>query len=169
MKFFLGSLLVALSMNSFAANTKTKAENKMNSMAPTQMDDLIRGEMAAVKSYNQVLEDVKDKNERAKLEKIKLDHENAVSKLKGFASGDVKEDTEGAGAWGAFASAWTGGAKLMGNETALKALSQGEEHGVKEYKEALEDDNVRPELKQMIRTQFLPKQEEHLKTIKGMM
>ena len=160
---------MAVSMNSFAANTQAKVENKLNSMAPSQMDDLIRGEMAAVKSYNQVLEDVKDKDERAKLEKIKKNHENAVAKLKGFASGDVKEDTESAGAWGAFATAWTGGAKLMGNETALKALSQGEEHGVKEYKEALEDDKIQPELKQMIRTQFLPKQEEHLKTIKTMM
>ena len=169
MKFLLGSLLVAFSLNSFAANTQAKMENKMNAMAPTQLDDLIRGEMAAVKSYNEVLEDVKDKGERAKLEKIKADHENAVSKLKGFASADVKEDSEGAGAWGAFATAWTGGAKLMGNDTALKALTQGEEHGVKEYKEALEDDKIQPELKQMIRTQFLPKQEEHLKTIKTMM
>lgn len=68
-----------------------------------------------------------------------------------------------------FAKTWTGGAKLMGNEAALKALTQGEEHGVSEYKEALEDENLKPELKQMIRTQFLPKQEEHLKTIKTFM
>ena len=93
----------------------------------------------------------------------------AVAKLKSFATKEVMEDTKSSGAWGAFASAWTGGAKLMGNNVALKALSQGEEHGINEYKEALDDASIKPELKQMIRTQFLPKQEEHLKTIKTMM
>lgn len=167
MKVFVSSILVALSLNAFAANTKT--EKKMDAMAPTQMDDLIRGEMAAVKSYTTVLGDMKDGPQKKKLEKIRADHENAVSKLKGFASAEVKEDTTSSGAWGAFASAWTKGGQIIGNDTALKALSQGEEHGITEYKEALEDENVKPELKQMIKTQFIPKQEEHLKTIKSLM
>jgi rubrerythrin len=155
MKLLISSLLVAVSLNAFAAST--------------QMDDLIRGEMAAVKSYSTMLDDMKDGPERSKLEKIRADHENAVSKLKGFATQEVKEDTKTAGAWGTFASAWTSGAKVAGNKTALKALTQGEEHGIEEYKEALEDKTVKSELKQMIRTQFIPKQEEHLKTIKTMM
>jgi len=159
MKVFLGSLIIALSLNAFADSTS----------GPTQMDDLIRGEMAAVKSYNQVLADLKDPSEKAKLENIRNDHQVAVTKLKTFASKDVKEDTTNSGVWGAFAMAWTGGAKLIGNETALKALSQGEKHGLEEYKEALDDDSIKPELKQMIKTQFLPKQEEHLKTIKTLM
>lgn len=167
MKVIVSSLLVALSLSAFAANTKT--EKKMNAMEPSQMDDLIRGEMAAVKSYTTVLGDMKAGPQKTKLEKIKADHENAVSKLKGFASADVKEDTTSSGAWGSFASTWTKGAQIIGNDTALKALTQGEEHGITEYKEALEDENVKPELKQMIKTQFIPKQEEHLKTIKSLM
>jgi len=167
MKVLFSSLLVALSLTAFADSTMGK---KMDSMTgATQMDDLIRGEMAAVKSYNEVLEDLKDPKEKAALTKIKSDHEAAVSKLKSFATQEVKEDTKSAGAWGAFATAWTGGAKIMGNDAALKALTQGEEHGIKEYKEALDDATIKPELKEMIRTQFLPKQEEHLKTIKTMM
>jgi hypothetical protein len=167
MKVFVSSLLVALSLNAFATSTKT--EKKMDAMAPTQMDDLIRGEMAAVKSYTTVLGDMKDGPQKKKLEKIRADHENAVTKLKDFASTEVKEDTTSSGAWGAFASAWTKGGQILGNDTALKALSQGEEHGITEYKEALEDENLKPELKQMIKTQFIPKQEEHLKTIKSLM
>lgn len=167
MKVFVSSLLVALSLNAFAATSK--AEKKMDAMAPTQMDDLIRGEMAAVKSYTTVLGDMKAGPQKTKLEKIRANHENAVSKLKGFATAEVKDDTTSSGAWGAFASAWTKGGQLIGNETALKALSQGEEHGIDEYKEALEDKNIQPELKQMIRTQFIPTQQEHLKTIKSLM
>jgi hypothetical protein len=161
MKTFLMTLALTVSASAFSATTNTNQ--------PSQLDDLIRGEMSAVKTYDTALEKVKDQKELLKLKKIREDHVAAVSKLKTFANGDVKEDTKTAGAWGAFATAYTGGAKLFGDNAALKALSQGEEHGITEYKEALEDDAIRPELKQMIKTQFLPKQEEHIKTLKTFM
>lgn len=166
MKSIVSLFLVMLTCQVFAASTM---KNKMNSMSPSQMDDLIRGEMSAVKTYSQVLEKVTDKNEKAKLEMIRRNHENAVSKLKQYATEEVKEDTEGTGAWGAFTKAWKGGAKLFGNKTALRALSQGEEHGLKEYREALEDKNINADLKTTIKTELLPKQEQHLKTIKTFM
>src|SRR5690606_24536526 len=122
-------------------------------------------EMAAVKTYDTALKKITDQNEKKKLTTIRQNHVNAVEKLKTFAGKDVREDTESSGAWGAFATAYTGGARLMGNEMGLKALTQGEEHGIKEYKEALDDAAIKPELKQMIRTQFLPKQEEHIKAL----
>lgn len=159
MKVLLSVLALSFSANMMAANTQ----------GPTQLDDLIRGEMAAVKAYDSILTKVKDEKELKSLKTIREDHVAAVGKLKTFASSDVKEDTKTAGPWGTFAEAWTGGAKLMGNETALKAVIQGEEHGITEYKEALEDDTIKSELKQAIRTQFLPKQQEHIKTIKSMM
>jgi glutaredoxin-related protein len=166
MKLFLSSLLILLSFNVFS---DSKFGRKMEMMKATQVDDLIRGEMSAVKSYNQILSDITDQQEKVKLEKIKADHEMAVAKLKSYATKDVREDTRTAGAWGTFAQAWTGGAKLMGNKVALKALTQGEKHGINEYKEALKDKNVNPELKELIRTQFIPKQEEHLKTINSLL
>jgi hypothetical protein len=89
----------------------------------------------------------------------------AVEKLKTYANKDVQEDTKTAGVWGVFAKTYTSGASLVGDETAIKALTQGEEHGMKEYKEALEDESIKPELKQTIKTQFMPKQQEHLKTL----
>ena len=164
MKKLIFSALILGSLGAFGADVNGKSN-----AGPTQLDDLIRGEMSAVKSYDTLLKDIKDPAEKKKLQAIKKNHENAVSKLKGFATTDVLEDTETAGAWGTFAEAWTGGAKLMGNDTALKALRQGEEHGINEYEEALDDDNIRPELKQTIRTQFIPAQKEHIKSIKDMM
>lgn len=169
MKTFLMSLALVLSANSFAADNMNKAKSTMNANQPSQLDDLIRGEMAAVKTYDTALEKVKDPKEVEKLKMIRKDHVTAVEKLKTFANKDVKEDTDSAGAWGAFATAYTGGARLFGDETALKALTQGEEHGVNEYKEALDDNAIKPELKQMIKTQFLPKQQEHIKTLKTFM
>lgn len=167
MKALLMSLVLAMSASAFGADKKIS--NVVNNMEPTQLDDLIRGEMAAVRTYDKALEKVKDEKEMAKLKMIREDHVNAVAKLKTFANKDVADDTKSAGAWGAFATAYTGGAKLFGNDAALKALTQGEEHGINEYKEAMEDDTIKPELKQMIKTQFLPKQEEHIKTLKSFM
>lgn len=166
MKLFLTPLLILLSFNVFS---DSQFGRKMDTMKATQVDELIRGEMSAVKSYNQILEDLQDQQEKIKLEKIKADHEMAVVKLKSYATKDVKEDTKTTGAWGTFAQAWTGGAKLMGNRVALKALAQGEKHGINEYKEALKDKNIKPELKELIRTQFIPKQEEHLNTINSLL
>ncbi len=166
MKAFITTLALALSVGAFA---DSKVSSAAKNMEPTQLDDLIRGEMAAVKTYDTALEKVKDEKEMSKLKAIREDHVNAVAKLKTFADKDVADDTKTAGAWGAFATAYTGGAKLFGNDAALKALTQGEEHGINEYKEALADDTIKPELKQMIKTQFLPKQESHIKTLKTFM
>lgn len=174
MKVLLMTLILGISVSSFAAADKKHTMDSVTNSAErftstTQLDDLIRGEMAAVKAYDSVVTKVKDEKELAKLKTIRQNHMDAVTKLKTFANKEVKEDTKSAGAWGAFATAYTGGAKLMGNEMALKALRQGEEHGISEYKEALKDKSIQPELKQMIKTQFLPKQEEHIQTINKFM
>lgn len=168
MKILATSLALAFSLTAFAAPGSNKTVIK-DASAPSQMDDLIRGEMAAVRSYTTALKDLKDSKERAALEMIKKEHENAVSKLKSFSTIDVLEDSKSSGAWGTFATTWTAGAKLMGNDMALKALIQGEEHGISEYKEALADENIKEELKQMIKTQYLPQQDTHIKTIKKFM
>lgn len=164
MKKLIMTFALALTTAAFGASNTNTAGVK-NADESSQLDDLIRGEMAAVKTYDSALEKVKDTKERKELQKIREDHVTAVEKLKTFATKDINEDTKSAGAWGAFSTAYTGTAKLFGNDAAMKALKQGEEHGVNEYKEALEDDNIKPELKQMIRTQFLPKQQEHIKTL----
>lgn len=152
MKTLLISSLLAISGLAFAA-------------APSQMDDLIRGEMAAVQSYDKILTSVKDSGELKTLRAMRADHANAVAKLKGFANKDVLEDTATVGPWGTFAKSWVGGAKLFSDKTALAALKQGEEHGITEYKEALDDANVSDAVKQVIRKDLLPKQEAHVKTL----
>lgn len=163
---FLAMLSLVLGLNAFAAETAKPMNNEM-----TQMDDLIRGEMAAVKTYDTVLADMKGGSEKTRLEAIRKDHQAAVDRLSKYVAGkkDLLEDTEGAGAWGGFATAWTKGAKLFGNEAALKALQTGEEHGIREYKEALADDSIDKNLKAQIKSDMLPKQEKHINTLKTFM
>lgn len=162
---FLALISLVLGLNAFAETAKPM-NNEM-----TQMDDLIRGEMAAVKTYDTVLADMKAGNEKNRLEAIRKDHQSAVDRLSKYVAGkpDLVEDTQSAGAWGGFATAWTKGAKLFGNEAALKALQVGEEHGIREYKEALEDDSIDKNLKAQIKSEMIPKQEKHITTLKSFM
>lgn len=47
----------------------------------------------------------------------------------------------GSGARGTFAKAVEGGAKMLGESPALATLIAGKEHGLSEYKDALEDES----------------------------
>src|SRR5688572_3944499 len=120
-------------------------------MQSKPLDELIRGEMSAVKSFDTVLEKVKNMNEREKLSAMRQDHMHAVEVLRRYAGPDLQEDIQSAGVWGAFTQAFTKSAKVFGDVAAMKALKVGEEHGVEEYKEALEDNTISYELKQIIR------------------
>ena len=166
---FLAVLSLALGLNAFAADAVKTAKPTNNEA--TQMDDLIRGEMAAVKAYDTALEGMKAGTEKTRLQSIRADHQSAVDRLSKYVAGkkDLLEDTEGPGVWGGFATAWTKGGKLMGNDGALKALQTGEEHGIREYKEALEDDSIDSNLKAQIKNEMLPKQEKHIETLKSFM
>jgi uncharacterized protein (TIGR02284 family) len=66
------------------------------------------------------------------------------------------------GIWGTWAQIVTKAASLLSDNLALKALKEGEEHGLKEYEEALDDDHTDPELKTVIRASLIPRQKQHI-------
>lgn len=133
-----------------------------------QVEELIRGEMSAVKSIDAILDKIKDDSERTQLSSIRQDHVMAIDTLKRLSGGaEFKEETQSSGPWGAFASAFTGGASFFGDKAALQALKVGEEHGRNEYQEALSSGDLDSELKRVIQSELLPNQEKHLRTIDG--
>ena len=54
-----------------------------------------------------------------------------------------------------------GTAKLLGDAAALKALKEGEEHGLKDYQDALEDKNLPADCQTLIRG-LIEKQRQHI-------
>ena len=131
-----------------------------------QVDELIRGEMSAVKSIDGILSKIKDQNEKDKLYAIRQDHVQAVDKLKSFAGAEFRESAvKTTGPWGAFASAFTSGASFFGDKAALRALKVGEQHGLNEYREAMKDKSIDSRLREVIQKDLLPMQEQHLRTI----
>ncbi|HWB01528.1 MAG TPA: DUF2383 domain-containing protein [Verrucomicrobiales bacterium] len=125
-------------------------------------NSLLRGELSAVDTYGQAIETFTTGAERAVLERIRSDHAQSARKLREHILSMGGEPSAGSGAWGAFAKAVEGTAKMMGKSAALKALEEGEQHGMKEYEDALESDGVMDEIKTTIRGELLPRLMEHL-------
>lgn len=173
MKYALLMFTLLFSVSAFTATNKKSETTAMNPPTakvqeePTQIDDLIRGELAALKAYDVALKDTKDPKQREKLQKIRNDHEKAVSKLSKYVASkpELLEDTKEAGPWGQFAKLWTKTRSFTGNDGALKALKDGEEHGVEEYEEALKDETIPKELKQAIKNDMLPQQKKHMESL----
>lgn len=125
-------------------------------------NSLLRGELSAIETYGQALEKFENDTERSALRAIQNDHQNSAARLREHLIDMGAEPASDSGAWGTFAKAVEGTAKLLGESPALAALQQGEEHGVDEYEEALRNDDVMAEIKAVIRQQLLPPLSEHV-------
>lgn len=132
------------------------------------LNGLLRGELSAIETYKQVL----DKNRKQYLEDARFqqltqmlhDHEQAATQLRelvhhmgGIAAND-------SGAWGTWSHTVMGAARLLGDKPALKALKEGEESGIKDYRSALQDRTPPPEI-QEICSWILTREEEHVRQL----
>lgn len=126
-----------------------------------KLNQLLRGELSACETYKQAMEKVSGLDLSKNLEEHKaavIELEQQVVKAGGIPS-------KSSGVWGTWAQVVTGAAKAIGQETALKALKEGEEHGIKEYQEVLNDEDVSQTAKNVIQQKLLPKQFEHIKNL----
>lgn len=102
--------------------------------------DLLQGELAAVETYNQALQKMAGHDDdAAELRRLRADHQEAAAELRAFLREFGHDAEVSSGAWGAFAKAVEGTAKLLGNGAALRALKEGEQHGLRQYEEFAED------------------------------
>ncbi len=132
----------------------------------TTLNSLMRGEMSAIETYRQAIEKLGDANDPnvEKLRTIQRDHRDAADALWSHIEKHGGKPSEGSGPWGAFAQAVEGAAKLFGNASALKALKEGEEHGLKDYQDALNDESLPVECQTLIQG-FISKQQAHISTV----
>ena len=126
------------------------------------LNRLIRGELSAVETYRQALDKMKDAPEATELHSIMVEHRRAVQLLREHVHQRGGTPADSSGPWGAWAKLVEGAAQLFGNAAALKALKEGEEHGVKEYERFLEDENADQECKTLASTQLLPQARSHI-------
>jgi uncharacterized protein (TIGR02284 family) len=128
------------------------------------LNTLLRGELAATETYQQALEKISEEPGASDLRTMHVEHREAANTLRQHVRNLGGLPDTGSGPWGAFAKAVEGTAKLFGNVTALKALKEGEEHGVKEYRDALEQD-LPSECRMLIVSKLLSQTERHVQTL----
>jgi len=130
---------------------------------------LLRGERSAVETYDKALKSYSDHSGVvAELTRIRGEHANAVAVLEDNVREMGGEPEETSGAWGSVANVVQSTANLFGAGSALESLQQGEKSGAHDYKSALEDEDVMPECKNLIRSELLPAVESHLVALEAL-
>lgn len=139
-----------------------------NTPAADELNELLRGELSAVETYKQAIKQVGTEPGGEDLKKALSNHEAAVKELGELVVKSGGTPSKDSGVWGTWAKTVTGTAKVLGDVTALKALKEGEEHGVKEYQDALTDDDVPANVKTIIKDKYLPNQLAHIESLNRM-
>ncbi len=130
---------------------------------------ILRGEVSACEAYDQAIEKIEDFPERSTLAKIRNDHHEAANFWKAQANIQRVDQDKDSGAWGSVVKSFVGASKLFGDNATLKAIKEGEEHGLSNYEDMLENEEVTIAQKQKIRTYFIPRQQNHISTLNSMM
>jgi len=129
----------------------------------TQLNSLLRGEISAAETYRMAIEKVADGADATNaglLREIQEEHGRAAQGIRDRIRELGGEASDSSGAWGAWAKTVQGTMNLFGDAAALKSLKEGEEHGLKDYQEAVDD--VDPSSAQLIQNQLIPAQQRHI-------
>ncbi len=137
-----------------------------NEKSIDKLNSFLRGELSACETYRQALTKVKDMALRPTLEDNLRSHESRAELLRTRITQLGGEPATGSGAWGAFAKLVEGGAKVFGDEAAIKALEEGEDHGRDDYRREL--DNLDAENRAWVTSQLLPAQERSHNTLSAL-
>ena len=132
-------------------------QNTTQNTTVATLNGFLRGEISAVETYRQALDKLQTSSSRVELEQCRRSHEQRVDRLRREVMRAGGTPEEGSGAWGAFAKLVEGSAKAFGEKAAISALEQGEDHGLKLYRDEME--KLDATARAVIETEVLPAQE----------
>ncbi|MCE9666517.1 PA2169 family four-helix-bundle protein [Myxococcus stipitatus] len=120
------------------------------------LNSFLRGEISAVETYRMAIRHVSDDVRRRTLEECQRDHERRVDALRERIRLLDGEPAEGSGVWGTFSKLVQGGADMLGENAAISALEEGEDHGLQDYER--DAGKVHGDLRRFVRMELLPAQ-----------
>jgi uncharacterized protein (TIGR02284 family) len=150
------------------APREDKTMATMTDTVTTTLNSLLRGEMSAIETYRQALEKIGHEPGAEALHQLRTDHRDAADALWHHVEQHGGKPSEGSGPWGAFAKAVQATATIFGDAATLKSLKEGEEHGLKDYQDALQDPDLPADCQALLRG-LLEKQRAHLPMIDALM
>lgn len=144
--------------------------HRMSANIEDRLQSLLRGEIAAAETYNQVLEDRQDGEQPEQaLRELQRDHGRAIRFLTDQLDKLGVEAPAQSGVWGQFARLVEGGAKMLGDKAALAALREGERRGLDDYSDAVQAGNLPPDCRAYIEHELLPAQRRHIEKLDRLM
>jgi len=131
-------------------------------------NNLLRGEISAVETYEKAVEKFKGEPEAEQLQAISNEHAQSVVELRAnvLAMGG-RPDSE-SGLWGTFANTVQSAANFFGDNAAQFALLEGEEYGLGLYDSALQNEAVMAECKDLICDKLIPRVKKHILALNAM-
>ena len=124
-----------------------------------QLNSFLRGELSAVETYRMALDKLDDGSlARGELEACLASHLDRVQMLRDAIVLAGGEPADGSGPWGVFAKAVEGGARIFGDKAAISALEEGEDHGISDYKEDLDELDL--DSRRLVTDRLLPLQQQ---------
>lgn len=129
-----------------------------------QLNSLLRGEISAAETYRMAIDKVVGSDDSGAnvglLREIQEEHGRAAQGIRDRIREMGGEASDSSGAWGAWAKTVQGAMNLLGDTSSLKALKEGEEHGLKDYQDAISD--IDATSAQLVRNQLIPAQQRHI-------
>ncbi|MEO6436654.1 MAG: DUF2383 domain-containing protein [Tepidisphaeraceae bacterium] len=132
--------------------------------AVKQLNSFLRGEISAAETYRMAIDKAGDSQDNASnlglLRGIQEEHGRAAQAIRDRIRELGGEPSDSSGAWGAWAKFTQGTANLFGDASSLKSLKEGEEHGLKDYKEGVDD--IDATSAELVLNQLIPAQKKHI-------
>lgn len=106
----------------------------MNNEAIDTLNGFLGGEISAVESYKQAINNLDNAQLTAELKQLQTAHAMRAQKIRQKVEELGGEPVESSGLWGSLAQTATRGASAFGEQTALSALVEGERQGLAQYR-----------------------------------
>jgi bacterioferritin (cytochrome b1) len=129
-----------------------------------QLNSFLRGEISAAETYRMAIDKAGNSSDNAAniglLREIQEEHGRAAQAIRDRIRELGGEPSDSSGAWGAWAKFTQGTANLFGDAASLKSLKEGEEHGLKDFSEGLDD--IDATSAELVQNQLIPAQQRHI-------
>ena len=140
--------------------------------AVDELNTLLRGEISAAETYKMAIDKVSDSDRSrigdvATLREMQEDHGRAAQALRVRILDLGGTAANSSGAWGAWAKTVEGAASLFGDRAALKALKEGEQHGLKLYEDSADELDMGSA--QLVASELIPAQQRHISLLDRML
>jgi len=122
-----------------------------------KLNSFLRGEISAVETYRQALDKITDPTIRSQLESCEQDHARRIDLLRARITSLGGTPDQKSGAWGVWAKLVQAGGDLLGEKTALRALEEGEDRGLNDYRRDLDELDI--ETRGWVESNLLPNAE----------